>query len=186
MKYSWKGHKDRNRLKNRIKRSGEAWLVYVRNRNSNNSTTWRWTRRDLFLRPDYWKCLLKRVVCFVFLKRKSCFIGGVVIAYGGKLIFFVIVWCRPSGRKRCFRTSKLFWTNLLGPCNHVLIVVTAGVITKHKLVPHEQSWPGDNTDSLLQIPVWGFSAGCCCCCCFLFPRSTLRFHVCRAYRMSGS
>ena len=28
MKYSWKGHKDRNRHKNRIKRSGQARLVY--------------------------------------------------------------------------------------------------------------------------------------------------------------
>ena len=30
MKYSWKGHKDRNRHKNRIKRSGQARLVYVK------------------------------------------------------------------------------------------------------------------------------------------------------------
>ena len=29
MKRSWKGHKDRNRQKNRIKRSGQVWLVYV-------------------------------------------------------------------------------------------------------------------------------------------------------------
>ena len=28
MKYSWKSHKDRNKHKNRIKRSGQAWLVY--------------------------------------------------------------------------------------------------------------------------------------------------------------
>ena len=28
-KYSWKGHKDRNRHRNRIKRSGKARLVYV-------------------------------------------------------------------------------------------------------------------------------------------------------------
>ena len=31
IKYSWKGHKHRNRHKNRIKRSGQAWLVYVEN-----------------------------------------------------------------------------------------------------------------------------------------------------------
>ena len=30
MKYSWKGLKDRNRQKNRIKRSGQAWLVYAK------------------------------------------------------------------------------------------------------------------------------------------------------------
>ena len=30
MKYIRKGHKDRNRLKNRLKRSGQALLVYVR------------------------------------------------------------------------------------------------------------------------------------------------------------
>ena len=29
MKYSWKGHKDRKRHKNRIKRSGQTRLVYV-------------------------------------------------------------------------------------------------------------------------------------------------------------
>ena len=29
MKYIWKGHTDRNRYKNRIKRSGQARLVYV-------------------------------------------------------------------------------------------------------------------------------------------------------------
>ena len=30
MKYSWKGHKDGNRHKNRIKRSGQAGLVHVK------------------------------------------------------------------------------------------------------------------------------------------------------------
>ena len=44
MKYSWKGHKDRNRHKNRIKRNGQARLVYVKNINSNIPTTWRWAR----------------------------------------------------------------------------------------------------------------------------------------------
>ena len=44
---SWKGHKDRNRYKNRIKRSGQARLVYVKNINRDISTTWRWTRGDL-------------------------------------------------------------------------------------------------------------------------------------------
>ena len=31
MKYNWKGHKDRNRHQNRINRSGQAHLVYVKN-----------------------------------------------------------------------------------------------------------------------------------------------------------
>ena len=44
MKYSWKGHKDRNRHKNRIKRSGQARLVYVCNINCNIPTTRRWAR----------------------------------------------------------------------------------------------------------------------------------------------
>ena len=35
MKYSWKGHKDRNRHKNRIKRSGQARIVYVKDINCN-------------------------------------------------------------------------------------------------------------------------------------------------------
>ena len=34
MKYSSKGHKDRNRHKNRIKRSGQARLVDVKNINA--------------------------------------------------------------------------------------------------------------------------------------------------------
>ena len=41
MKYSWKGHKDRNGHKNRIKRSGQACLVYIKGMNHNIPTTWR-------------------------------------------------------------------------------------------------------------------------------------------------
>ena len=39
MKYSRKVHKDRKRCKNRIKRSGEARLVYVKDINCNIPTT---------------------------------------------------------------------------------------------------------------------------------------------------
>ena len=46
MKYSWKGHKDRNRYKNRIKRCGQSRLVYVTDINRNIPTTWRWARGD--------------------------------------------------------------------------------------------------------------------------------------------
>ena len=46
MEYSWKGHTDRNRHKNRIKRSRQARLVYVTDINRNIPTTWRWTRGD--------------------------------------------------------------------------------------------------------------------------------------------
>ena len=42
MEYSWKGHKYRNRHKNRITRSGQARLVYVKNINCSISNTWRW------------------------------------------------------------------------------------------------------------------------------------------------
>ena len=51
MKYSWKGHKDRNRHKTRIKnkkykKSEQARLVYVKDINCCNiPTTWRWARR---------------------------------------------------------------------------------------------------------------------------------------------
>ena len=41
MKYSWKGYKDRTRYKNRIKRSGQARLVYVKDINRNIPTTCR-------------------------------------------------------------------------------------------------------------------------------------------------
>ena len=46
MKYSRKSHKDINIHKNRIKRSGQARLVYVMYINRNIPTTWRWARRD--------------------------------------------------------------------------------------------------------------------------------------------
>ena len=38
MKNSWKGHKDISRHKNRIKRSGQARLVHVKNINRNIPT----------------------------------------------------------------------------------------------------------------------------------------------------
>ena len=47
LKCRWKGHKDRIRHKNRIKRSGQAQLVYVTGINNDISTTWRWARGDL-------------------------------------------------------------------------------------------------------------------------------------------
>ena len=44
MKYSWKGHKNRNRHKNRIKRSGKlGW--FMSDINHNIPTMWRWARR---------------------------------------------------------------------------------------------------------------------------------------------
>ena len=46
MKYSWKGHNDRNRHKNRIHRSGQAQLDYVKDINHNLLTTWRWAHGD--------------------------------------------------------------------------------------------------------------------------------------------
>ena len=39
IKYSFKGHKNRNRNENRIKRSGQARLVYVKDINCNIPTT---------------------------------------------------------------------------------------------------------------------------------------------------
>ena len=44
MKYSWKGHKESYRHKNRIKRSGQARLDYVKG----IPTTWRGARGDNF------------------------------------------------------------------------------------------------------------------------------------------
>ena len=46
MKYSWMGHKNRNRHKNWVKRSGQAQLVYVIDINRNIPTTWRGARID--------------------------------------------------------------------------------------------------------------------------------------------
>ena len=42
MKYSWKGHNDRNRHKNKIKRSGHTQLVYVKGVNHTIPIMWRW------------------------------------------------------------------------------------------------------------------------------------------------
>ena len=50
MKYRWKGHTDRNRHKNRTKRSGQARLVYAKNINRNIPTTCRWARGDSLCR----------------------------------------------------------------------------------------------------------------------------------------
>ena len=46
MKYSWMGHKNRNRHKNWVKRSGQAQLVYVIDINRNIPTTWRGAHID--------------------------------------------------------------------------------------------------------------------------------------------
>ena len=53
MKYSWNGHKDRNRHKNRIKRSGQTRLVYVIDINRNIPTTWRWARGDILMSTQW-------------------------------------------------------------------------------------------------------------------------------------
>ena len=48
MKYSWKGHTDTNKHKNKQKkRSGQARLIYVKSINSNIPIMWRWAYGDL-------------------------------------------------------------------------------------------------------------------------------------------
>ena len=46
MKCSWKGYKDRNRHKNRIKRGGQTRLVCVKDIHCNIPIVWRWARGD--------------------------------------------------------------------------------------------------------------------------------------------
>ena len=58
--------------------------------------------------------------------------------------------------KRFFQTV---WTTLLDP-DRVLTAVTAGVRSKEKPTVPEESWPGDQMDSLVFIPVCGSWAGC--------------------------
>ena len=48
MKYSWKGHKDWNRHTNRINRSGQTQLVFVKDIHHNIPTTWRWAHGDKY------------------------------------------------------------------------------------------------------------------------------------------
>ena len=45
-KYSWWSHTDRNWHKNRMKKSGQARLVYVKDTNHNIPTMWKWVRGD--------------------------------------------------------------------------------------------------------------------------------------------
>ena len=45
-KYSWMGQWERNRHKKRMKKNGQAVLVYVKNMNRNIPTTWNWVRGD--------------------------------------------------------------------------------------------------------------------------------------------
>ena len=40
---------NRSRHKNRIKGSGQAWLLYVKDKSRNMPTTWRWARGDAWL-----------------------------------------------------------------------------------------------------------------------------------------
>ena len=54
MKCSWKGHKDWNRHHKRIKRSGQAWLVYVKDINCNIPNTGRWARGDISYKCWWW------------------------------------------------------------------------------------------------------------------------------------
>ena len=55
MKQNWKGYKVRNRHENRIKRSGQAWLVYVCDINHNIPTGWRWACGTHEHRCWYWE-----------------------------------------------------------------------------------------------------------------------------------
>ena len=60
MKYRWKGHKDRNGHKSRINRSGQAQLLYVKDRNCNIPTTWKWAYGDFHGRNPNGTIQLKR------------------------------------------------------------------------------------------------------------------------------
>ena len=55
MKHNWKAHKDRNRHKNRIKRSGQARLIYVSDVNHNIPTMWWSARGEDIENRGYWK-----------------------------------------------------------------------------------------------------------------------------------
>ena len=46
IQYKWKGHKDRNRHRSRIERSGQARLAYVKDMNRNIPSMWRGARED--------------------------------------------------------------------------------------------------------------------------------------------
>ena len=81
MKYSWKGHKDRNRHKNKIKRSEQARLVYVRHKLqhpqhvklSPQGLLGRGSMQERGTTQDTW--------CVALVCRCACFFGGFICLF---------------------------------------------------------------------------------------------------------
>ena len=105
MKYSWKGHKDRNRHNNRIKRSGEARLVYIKNINHNIiPTTWRWASEDQS----------NKLSCWPWCGTASTVPVGSP-SHGGDVT--VYVWHKPPELAHSFLVCSCVYFCLYGPFN---------------------------------------------------------------------
>ena len=143
MKYSWKGHKDRNKHKNRIKRGGQARLVCIKNINRNITTTWRGTYRDGL--KVTWSTWMDKSNCFLAgnlisltprqsrqiwtarhwrQKLESWFLINVIVSFGGNSmpdfmrIFFV-------------RTNHYFWRSIQVSTLKLIIVLAKRVTDAH-------------------------------------------------------
>ena len=108
MKYSWKGHKDKNRHKNIIKRSGQAQLVYVFDINRNIPTTW---PRSGELRTQKLKSHLLRTQSLNVLPLKSAVVQYIARHAMLTARNFFLAYFYPSGPFTCIfsKTSPNFF-----------------------------------------------------------------------------
>ena len=119
MKYSWKGHKDRNRHKNRINGSGPVGLVYVKNVNRNIPTTWRLAHGDFSVVKSL--SLLTRclVIVGIYITAEECTTATTGIDYSVKTEASVtsslsekccrkhVIWSTTSQQATTWRTILL-------------------------------------------------------------------------------
>ena len=113
MKYSWKRYKDRNRHKNRKKEWKSS--VFIKNRNRNVPTTWRWARG--VHRTKHLENLRmensERVPCIKhpLLKKKIDYFSAENCGFGEAASFAKIRGINCS-LQYCERTIWLGWTDL--------------------------------------------------------------------------
>ena len=89
-----KGPYKQKQTQEQNKNSGQARLVYVWDVNHNISTTRRWASWDSWYRK--YISFKENNLKYLFLRRTSCPIRGVVISFVNGIIFFPVIWCQPS------------------------------------------------------------------------------------------
>ena len=140
MKYSWKGHEDINRHKNRIKRSGQALYVYVKNINHNIPTIKRWAGGDVE-RESAWVSSLK--------VREMAIVNQTNI---GKM-FQKQCWGtleRPDGAHMGFPQARRYQYELNSWLRHHIFTSSALVNHLHATVVHH-SWQWNTSCRTVRI-----------------------------------